>query len=102
MKANPISYTSGADKTLATPYDTPGQIWKNGGHWNYLVHNMNMYDVLRWSDLAIWLRFSITDKYKGGRVFVEHMRRCAHPYINTSDCVAQGWVHAHYHVRICR
>lgn len=32
--ANPINFTSGA---LTTPYDTPGQVWKNGDHWNFLI-----------------------------------------------------------------
>ena len=32
--ANPINFTSGA---LTTPYDTPGQVWKNGDHWNYVI-----------------------------------------------------------------
>ena len=32
--ANPINFTSGA---LTTPYDTPGQLWKNGDHWNFLI-----------------------------------------------------------------
>ena len=22
--------------TISSPYDTPGQMWKNGDHWNYL------------------------------------------------------------------
>jgi len=32
--ANPINFTSGA---LTTAYDTPGQVWKNGDHWNFLI-----------------------------------------------------------------
>lgn len=31
---NPINFTSGK---LTTPYDTPGQVWKNGDHWNFLI-----------------------------------------------------------------
>ena len=36
---NPIHYktAAGAKGTISTPFDTPGQIWKNGDHWNYLV-----------------------------------------------------------------
>lgn len=32
--ANPITYTNGSKGTLSTPFDTPGQIWKTGDHWN--------------------------------------------------------------------
>jgi hypothetical protein len=32
--ANPIQFNSGQ---ITSPYDTPGQIWKNGDHWNYLI-----------------------------------------------------------------
>jgi sucrose-6-phosphate hydrolase SacC (GH32 family) len=32
--ANPIQFSSGA---LTTPYDTPGQVCKNGDHWNFVI-----------------------------------------------------------------
>jgi hypothetical protein len=32
--ANPITYSNGTKGTLSTPFDTPGQIWKTGNHWN--------------------------------------------------------------------
>ena len=32
--ANPM-LIDGRD-TISSPYDTPGQMWKNGDHWNYL------------------------------------------------------------------
>merc|ERR1712166_98964 len=31
---NPIEFDSGV---LTTPYDTPGQVWRNGNHWNFLI-----------------------------------------------------------------
>ena len=31
---NPIHFDSGA---LTTPYDTPGQVWRNGDHFNFLI-----------------------------------------------------------------
>ena len=33
--ANPIAFANGS--AITSPYDTPGQIWKSGDHWNFLV-----------------------------------------------------------------
>jgi len=33
--ANPIDFLN--NSAITSPYDTPGQIWKNGDHWNFLV-----------------------------------------------------------------
>jgi sucrose-6-phosphate hydrolase SacC (GH32 family) len=32
--ANPINFNTGQ---ITSPYDTPGQIWRNGDHWNFLI-----------------------------------------------------------------
>ena len=34
-QANPVEFANGS--AIDSAYDTPGQIWKNGDHWNFLV-----------------------------------------------------------------
>ena len=33
--ANPVAFENGS--AIDSPYDTPGQIWRSGDHWNFLV-----------------------------------------------------------------
>ena len=35
--ANPVAWSNGTWPSPMTPYDTPGQVWKNGDHWNFLI-----------------------------------------------------------------